>query len=340
MLRGNSTEFQTSFIAYALTDAGGKFTFWGIPSGQKFMYWAISGMSGLNQWVKIGTFNFQSEVNLNLGDCQISLSEVTVKIVLENPDEKINQFDVNIQYFDENRFRGLSVGQPLPRSEPNEYIFLIPNPDTYEVAAHRPDYPAVRKVFELSQGQKKSEIDLWIPSGSASLSGKLVSRNPKELQTSLMLKSIDQGIMMNIQPAADGSYKIGNLPAGDYIIGRASRKSELKKLSLKAGENKNLDIEVDNTDNEYRGYLVVSVITEDRLLLAGTKVWLEKEGKIIYPHFDTDQSKSFAADPGEYTLHAEYPGYKTLTKKVQIRDKKELNQQEILKPLVVIMTNQ
>ncbi len=66
--------------------------------------------------------------------------------------------------------------------------------------------------------------------------------------------------------------------------------------------------------------------------------WLEKDGEIIEPHFDMDQSKSFAGETGDYTLHAEYPGYKTIQQKVTIKSKEKSNTQQVLEPIVITMS--
>jgi hypothetical protein len=147
---------------------------------------------------------------------------------------------------------------------------------------------------------------------------------------------------MDIRPAADGSYKIGNLPFGDYIIGKTavalSRQSKLKEVSLSANEHKNLNIEIGDIGKGYDGYLVVLVVTEEGLPLAGTDVWLERAGETVVPHFDGDKSKSLKGEPGEWILHARYPGYKSVRRKVAMKSKKEYNTQEILKPVVITMS--
>ncbi|MHC4692527.1 MAG: sigma-70 family RNA polymerase sigma factor [Planctomycetota bacterium] len=343
MVTGNTAGYETAFTAYAMTDSDGVFTFWGIPSGLRFMYWSIPGMRSWGQWIEMGRFEFESGVDLNLGDFEVGLSEVSVQLVAENPTEQLDQLDIFIQRYNEKGFWGRKAGQILPREDVNDpYIFSKLSPGIYEVIASRQNYPAIRKVFEIEQGQKIQRIDLWIPPGSASLSGKIIPHDPNRPQSSLLLRSVDQTITMDIRPAADGSYKIGNLPFGDYIIGKTavalSRQSKLKEVSLGAGEHKNLDIEIADIGQGYDGYLVVLVVTEDGLPLAGTDVWLERAGKTVVPHFEGDKSKSLKGEPGEWILHAQHPGYKSVRQKVIMKSKKEYNTQEILKPVVITMS--
>ncbi len=342
LLQGNTAGYETTFTAYALTNDEGVFTFWGIPSGLRFIYWSVPGMRSWGQWVEIGRFEFESGVDLNLGDFEVSLSEVSVKIVPENPTEQLDQLDVFIQRYNEKRFWGTRVGQMLPREDVNEpYTFSKLSPGTYEIIATRQNYPTIRKIFEIEWGQKTQRIDLQIPAGSASLSGKIVPHYPKKPQ-SLLLRSADQTITMDIRPAADGSYKIGNLPFGDYIIGKTAvaltRQSTLKEVSLGASEHKNLNIEIPDIGKNYDGYLVVLVVTEDGLPLAGTDVWLQRVDETVFPHFEGDKSKSLKGEPGEWILHARYPGYKSVRRKVTMKSIKEHNWQEILEPVVITMS--
>ncbi|NIP25564.1 MAG: hypothetical protein GWN67_14305 [Phycisphaerae bacterium] len=342
MVTGNTAGYETAFTAYAITDSDGVFTFWGIPSGLRFMYWSIPGIRGWGQWVEIGRFDFESGVDLNLGDFDVGLSEVTVEIVAENPTEQLDQLEVFIQRYNWKQFWGTKAGQILPRQDVNEpYTFSNLTPGNYEIIATRQNYPTIRKVFEIEQGQKIHRIDLWIPAGSASLSGKIIPHDPN-IPQSLLLRSVDQTITMDIRPAADGSYKIANLPFGDYIIGKTavalSRQSTLKEVSLGAGEHKNLDIEIGDIQKGNDGYLVVLVVTEDGLPLAGTDVWLQRVDETVFPHFEGDKSKSLKGEPGEWILNARYPGYKSVRQKVIMKSKKEYNTQEILKPVVITMS--
>ena len=345
MVRGNTAGYETAFTAYAITDSDGRFTFWGIPSGRRFIYWSIPGMQGWDQWVEIGQFDFKSGIDMDLNDFDVSLSEVSVKIYAESPNEQLDQLDIYVQKYDAKMFYGRRVGQLSPRTDPNDpYIFQNMTPGIYEAIGRRSGYPTIHKVFEITQGQKQCDVDLWIPAGSATLSGKVVPSDSREQQTPLMLRDISQELTIGIQPAADGSYKIGNLPAGDYIIGRASvalsRQSKIKEVSIKSDENKKLDIKVDTLSKQYGGYLLVVIVTEEGLPLSGTRVWLEKGGETIDPHFDNDMGKSFAGDAGEYTLYAEYPGYRKIQKRVSIKSTEGLSTQEILKPVVITMSKQ
>ncbi len=343
MLSGNTAGHETAFTAYATTDSSGRFIFRGIPSGRRYLYWSIPGLRSWGKWSEIGLFDFDSGVDVELGDLEVVLGQLSIELIHKEPNEPLDQLEISVQRYSEKVFWGRRAGTLMPRSGVSDkYVFSHLTPGMYEVIAHRQSYPTVRKVFAIERLQYEQEIDLLIPSGSSSLSGKVNASDPKGIQVSLMLRSINQEITMGIQPAADGSYEIANLPAGEYIIGRASvalsRQSKIKEVSLKSGENKKLDIEVDSIGRKDDGYLVVVVVTEEGLPLAGAKVWLEKGSESIYPHFDSDKSRSFAGNAGEYILYAQYPGYKNVQQKVRIKHKEALNTQEILKPVAITMS--
>lgn len=343
MLSGNKVGRETAFTAYAQTDSEGRFTFWGIPAGRRYMYWSMPGINGWEQWVEMGWFEFESENDWDMGDFNFDLVEVSIHIDGEHLDESFSQMEVYLQRYDEKRFWGNKVGQLLPRVDPNDpYVFSHLTPGMYEAIVQRSDYPTIRRLVEIEPGQTNHKVDVWIPNGFASLSGKILVNDREKIQRAFRLRSIDQEVTLAFRPDNDGSYRIDYLPAGDYIIGKASvalsRYSNLKEFSLTEGENKILDVEIDANNNGREGYLVVMVVTEDGLPLAGTEVWLERYGEMVYPHFDSDKSKSFAGDAGNYTLYAQYPGYKMIQQTVQVKSKEGLSTQEILKPLVIRMS--
>jgi RNA polymerase sigma factor (sigma-70 family) len=339
MLLGNTDGHETAFTAYARTDSQGQFILRGMPSGRRYFYWAIPGLRSSGRWSEIGLFDFSSGVDLDLGDIEVFLGQVGIEVTAEKPNETLGQLEISIQRYSEKEFWGRRAGRLLPRSGANDkYVFSNLTSGIYEVIAKRQSYPSVRKVFTIERGQYEHEIDLLIPAGSSSLSGKIVGSESARL----MLRNVDQTLTMEVVQSADGSYAIENLPADDYIIGRArvalGRQSKIKEVSLKSGENKTLDIEVESIGRKDGGYLVVMVVTEGGLPLAGAKAWLGKGGDIIEPHFDSDKSKSFAGDAGEYVLYAEYPGYIKIQQRVNIKPKEGLSTQEILEPLVITMS--
>ena len=109
------------------------------------------------------------------------------------------------------------------------------------------------------------------------------------------------------------------------------------EVSLAPDEHKTLDIDMAAVDREPDGVLVVVPLTEERSILPGVKITLQKGNEFAELVFDTDATKSFKGDPGEYTLHAEYPGFQSVRRTVTMKDKRQCNTQEMLEPVVVVM---
>ncbi len=59
---------QQAFSAFGLTDSDGRFTFYGIPTGRWTLYFAVPGMGGWDKWSPLGSFEFESGEDLEIGD--------------------------------------------------------------------------------------------------------------------------------------------------------------------------------------------------------------------------------------------------------------------------------
>ena len=334
------------FKAYTLTDSSGRFAFFGMPTGRRRLYWAIPGGRSWDRWIELARVNFEQGVDLDLGDFEVTVAEVTVALVGADPAVPLEGWHTVLQEYHETEFWGRRVGQLQPRSDHlDPFTFAGVPAGVYEAVASRKDYPSIRELFEVEPGQKSHNMVMTIPSGSAAVSGTLTSTQ-REQQPALMLRSEDQRITAQVQPGADGSFAFSHLPPGDYIIGRASvamsRTSRLAPVRLGPEEHKTIDISVDPDDAGLSGDggLVVLVVTPDGLPLATPDVWLERDGQVIEPHFNTDDGKSFTGEPGgTYTLRAEYPGYRSARMTVRMKSKRDWTMQEALQPLVITMAN-
>jgi len=155
-----------------------------------------------------------------------------------------------------------------------------------------------------------------------------------------------EDILHDVLAGFAGTFEVKNLPAGRYVFGHAFASLErtwtLAEVTLGPQEHATIAIDADRADAgpAAEGYLVVIVVTQDGVLLATPSVWLERAGRVIVPHFNTDDHKSFSGDPGPCVLHAEYPGYRPVQTTVEIKSKRGRTTQEILAPLVITMTRQ
>jgi len=333
------------FTAYTVSGSDGQFAFYGLPTGQRSVYWAMPGMRNWDRWMTLGAFNFQEGVDLDLGDFETALAEVTVDLVMEEAATPAEGWSVTMQAHDERYFWGRRAGLLKPRSDPAEpFVFSNIPVGKYEALARREGYPTIRQPFEIRAGQSIGRTIMTIPTGSASISGKVTSG--KAEQPRLMLRSVDERITAEAQINPDGTFEVKNLPAGRYIFGHAfaalERTSTLAEVTLGPKEHKTIAIDADRADagRDVEGYLVVVVVTQEGIPLATPSVWLERAGRVIPPHFNTDDGKSFAGDPGPCVLHAEYPGYRPVQTTVELKSRQGRTTQEILAPVVITMTRQ
>ena len=335
------------FMAYALSDALGRFSFLGLPTGRRRLYWAVPGGHDWGRWIELGVFDFEEGRDLAIGDLVVTTAHVTVELVAGEPAVSLDSWDVAIEESDGMHYWGRRVGQLQPRRDHlDPFVFSCVSAGCYEAVARKEGYPSVRQIFEIVPGQKEHAIVLTIPSGSGSIAGTLESVLADRLPSMLLLRSIDGGVTAKLPVASDGTFAAGNLPAGQYAIGLASaalaRRSTLQNITLKPAEHKEVVIQMTSEDagRVAEGYLVVLVVTEEGLPLATPDVWLARAGKVIEPHFNTDDGKSFTGQPGTYTLHAQYPGYRSVRRTVEIKSRQDQTTQEILTPLVITMVRQ
>jgi hypothetical protein len=93
----------------------------------------------------------------------------------------------------------------------------------------------------------------------------------------------------------------------------------IKHFKLAEGETLSLDIEGPEWNQPPTGILSVNVLTQAGLPLPGAKAWLVGQGTTLKPTRDYDENHFFAGKPGDYTLHAIYPGYKQSQQSVTLR---------------------
>ena len=124
--------------------------------------------------------------------------------------------------------------------------------------------------------------------------------------------SKDRKVLAIAKPDADGNFKVENLPAGEYLVGGNMMLDigTLLRFSLSEDESKVVDIDTSDSSNLSLSTLIVQVLTESGVPIAGADTWLESDDSVIEPAGASTQGQYFVAEPGEYTLHTAYPGYK------------------------------
>jgi len=330
------------FETHGMTDGQGRFTFWGVPTGLRRVYWGGEGSySWARGWKTLGSFDFRRGVDLDLGDFEVTLAEVTVQWMTEDAATPLDRWSVALREYADQSFWGRIVGQPKLRTDDADpFVFSDVAAGVYEAVAQREGYPTIRTLFEITPGQESHHVVLSIPPGSATISGQVESGSSGP-PPSLVLRRADERVVAQVQPDAQGHFEIQNLPPGSYAIGLASaaagRTSALAQVILNPREHKTIRVPVEAREDQQQGYLVVLLVTEDGLPLATPHVWLERSGQVIKPHFSSDVGKSFAGPPGTYMLRAIHPACKDVHTTVEMESKQDRTIQEALKPVVITM---
>ncbi len=326
------------FKAYTVSDALGRFSFYGLPTGRRPIYWAVPGRANWNHWVELAKVDLERGIDLDLGDLEIVTADVTIDLVLPDRSVPTDRWDVSLYERRSREALGRKVGQQQRRRDPAEpFVFTGLSAGHYDVVATREGYPTIHDWLDIELGQSAVALAVTIPSGTGRIAGTIEMADDSE-PWPLQLQSEDGRVEMGASPDADGAFEFGHLPAGDYRVARSRWSPPLARVHLAAGEYETVRIQADPADDY--GYLVVLVVTEEGVPLATPDVWLARDGEVVEPHFNTDDGKSFAASPGTYTLCAEYPGFRSVRQRVDVKTRQARTIQEILQPLVVTMRHE
>jgi hypothetical protein len=200
-------------------------------------------------------------------------------------------------------------------------------PGKYELVCRRQNGPRFRQIVETTQEQPNRQVRLAPPAGTASVSGRL----PKNAcayvgccgGSPIKFWSHDGHLQGYGAVAKDGSYRIENLPAGDYrLVLHDTRDAEaLVEFSVREGEHRTLDIpkEAFASVMRPRGYLVVRVFSPEGVLLPACDVQLD--GPQGRPVLSSSQhgSHGFVGKPGMYELIVSYPTYRPIHRTVEMK---------------------
>jgi hypothetical protein len=328
------------FKAYALSDALGRFSFYGLPTGQRHLYWTVPGARGWEKWVRLTTVDFERGGDLDLGDLEAVTAKVAVTAIVSDDTARPDPRNITIRERRTPGSAGRRVGRlQIRRDDSDPFIFSGLGVGHYEVLITRKGYPTVRQPLEIVPGQQHCDVTVTIPSGTGRVSGTVVAAAGAR-PLPVLLQSADGRVGALVTPDAEGAFELAHLPAGDYRfmypVDALSNTAALARVHLDPGEHETIRAQAE--DEGDRGYLAVLVLTPEGLPLATPDVWLERGEEIIEPYFDADDGKSFTGPPGVYTLCAQYPGYEPVRQVVALRAIEGRTRQELFEPLVVTMT--
>jgi len=336
------------FKARTITNANGQFRFYGLPTGTRSLYCAVRGSRGLDAWIRLGTPSFVEGLDQDLGDFELTLAQVRVDLDVEDTTKSSDHWEVFIMTYDDmSLWRGRRVGQLMPRTVIGDpFVFANLPAGEFEAVATCKNHPSMRQRFTVKPEQEHQSLTMTVPAGSATLSGRIISDDLQTSLSSLLLRNPDQTLFQKMAVDDQGFFHLENLPPGHFIIGKASvaksRSSVVFEVDLEPGEHKAVQIPVDlhGSGHGYDGYLIVSLVTEQGIPLATSDIWLEQRGRIIEPHFNTDDSKSFMGELGTYMLNARYPGFKPVQTPIEMLSRHDRSTQLFYRPTVITIERQ
>jgi hypothetical protein len=187
----------------------------------------------------------------------------------------------------------------------------------YALTVNRPGKLQMRQVIEIT-GTKEKTVTLDLPKGTASLQG-TVKVDASEPRAYLQLRSKDNRLVGGLEVKPDGTFPMGGLPAGEYLITQQSvmNANALATFSLAEGERKS--IALSETLRSPAGFLRVSFYTADGLPLPGCQVILTGAKGEIPRHSSQSGEVLFVTEPGPYRLSVSYPGFGPVSRQVEVK---------------------
>ena len=273
------------FKEFAQTDSDGSFVFWSPPPGKWGLFYAID--SQRDKWAKVQSVQITTDPN-DLGTIDHTSVNLTVQ-VNGMPDDLTDKLSVSFQEYDSNSMYELAP----PLQFANPMVFDHVSPGQYELIFARRDGVQFRFPVDVKAAQSVQTVTLSWPSTNAAISGRLgaIARTVPP-----WLKSKDGRVWVGLRGESGiwsrlkgdgGTYKVDNLPAGDYFVTDQFVRSPrpVVEFSLRAGENKTFDV----TENVYspspksRAMLVLRVFTPNGVPLTGFTADLKNSGADIKP---------------------------------------------------------
>ncbi len=291
------------FKCYAMTDDDGLFAFAGAPPGRYAIYYDRPQKQ--NDWAKIATIDVGTE-DIDTGVIPQQTGRILISIDTGDPNTTLDGVQVYLQ--EQAELWGQRIGDVEELSDQdNQYAIRNVPPGTYTVSLIRTDRITFREEVELKAGGEDIKVSLQIGKSTAKVLGQFAG----ESQQGLVMWRQDKKVIAYVIPDEDGTYKIENLPPGQYSIGGNLMydKSTLATFELLKGQTKTVDLDISNWLDQPVASLHTQIISNNGIPLSGAEVWLEGATGEIDPVAISSDGQFFLAEPGDYTLHAVYAGY-------------------------------
>jgi len=302
--------YSAVFQCYAKTGPNGEFVFGGVPKGKWSIYCADP--KGKERQLKIATIDADGQ-DMDIGVIPAGLSAFAVSIEYEQDGAKWDVTDVYLR--EEKLFwdRPLVIlKKPAGNNEPFTTENILPG--RYRLVVNR-GYVTQQQTIDIVEGN--TNITVRIPKSTASVRGRLT----RQYNSWQVLWRQGKEVVCYISQDMS-SYEYNNLQAGKYYLSPdcSTDSRPLLEFELAEGDQKELDIDTTNLRKNRDSVLHVFLLDEYGTPVTGADVRLEGNGNTIEPITDSTPGFYFAAEPGTYTLHVKFAGYKKAIQPVEIKN--------------------
>ncbi len=300
------------FKCYTMTDAQGGFAFGGVPVGLHGVYMEQDGQRGA--WFGIATIQADTG-DVELGIIELATSTIEVQVEADDPNRVPE--DVTVYLQQGHGFTGARAGNvQKPSRQGAPYVIQDVLPGEYTVVAGRFDWVQGRKELTVGASPETIATAVTIPQGGAGVSGHYIGPS----SGMVFLLANDGKVACYIDPDDTETYRINDLPAGDYLVvnNMSGKTLPLLAFNLEAGEHRVIDLDMSGWLAADRAALHTLVVSDAGIPVSGARVWLEADGVVVDPVRNNSEGQFFVAQPGEYLIHADYPALGRADRRVVI----------------------
>ena len=308
-ISGAQQSYSKAFRGNTRTDAYGRFVFRGVPAGQYGIFYDRPGTRGDTVRAAVVTVTGMDQ---DLGALPRAQGRVELSLCGATDAVDLSIWQVSMQEGTE--FWSRKAGTVTkPGSPDRHYIIEGLLPGTHRIVATN---GTIRCCKIVEVGDKPLTLQMTIPTGTASVSGRILG----ETAQSLILWNDDHMVTARVS-ATDNTYAIDALPSGHYTIGDhfLEELAPLTDFSVRAGEHRVIDLDLDAWQPDI-GLLRITVVGSDGRFLTGGEVTLDDRGTKIRPMPGSSQGECvFAVTPGAYVLVGQCEGYALYTETVTVK---------------------
>jgi hypothetical protein len=322
-LGGEST---SPFVAFALTNGDGAFTFWNVPPGK--WEFAFETSDGRPRWNSVTHFNMNPSVS-SLGDIDHRPVKVLVHcepFELARPTIPNLDFRVFLRNMAKENRTAITLTS-LPRNARDPFVFENVPPGQYEVIGEysfrggSPDVwpPSPRTEIKVTPDSAEQQVTLTFPQGTASVRGRM---SPAEfLSAPRVLWNRNRSLIGFVQLQPDESFEIRGLPAGEYFLSDSLHGSVVPafEFSLAGEEQKTITLPPELLRRGTAGTLSLTIVSQasGTPILGATLQTLDPKRSLEFIDFQ-DGRVHLQGFSGDYELEIGYPGFRSVRQRVTV----------------------